>query len=265
MNDKENERILYGNGFSPFSRKVTLALEYKQLAYENLDGLAKANHADLWSLNPRGEVPILCDGDLTIANSSHIVAYLEDAYPQPAVYPVDLASRVLARHLENIFDTRVDAILVDCSLWTWADRPDTPPPGLFEAAQADLYLVFDELELHLKGRPHSFFFGEEPSIVEFALWPHLSAVKPLGFQFDPERTPNLVKWVETMRQHNLFRADRRRTAQFIKSMSSQTHERTKIAWRGDRLEWLLSKGFHDWFFEEIHQDRVIWPAEASGD
>ena len=39
-------------------------------------------------------------------------------------------------------------------------------------------------------------------------------------------------------------------------------ERRKIFWRGDRIEWLLARGFHDWFFNEIRQQRVLWPGPA---
>jgi hypothetical protein len=30
-------------------------------------------------------------------------------------------------------------------------------------------------------------------------------------------------------------------------------------WRGDRIEWMLARGFHAWFFNEIEEDRVAWP------
>ena len=36
-------------------------------------------------------------------------------------------------------------------------------------------------------------------------------------------------------------------------------EREKIFWRGDRIEWILARGYHEWFFKEIEEDRVLWP------
>ena len=33
----------------------------------------------------------------------------------------------------------------------------------------------------------------------------------------------------------------------------------RIVWRGDRIEWLLARGFSAWFFDEIEQGRVAWP------
>lgn len=36
-------------------------------------------------------------------------------------------------------------------------------------------------------------------------------------------------------------------------------ERTKIFWRGERIEWLLARGYHRWFVREIEEGRVLWP------
>ena len=30
----------------------------------------------------------------------------------------------------------------------------------------------------------------------------------------------------------------------------------------DRIEWMLARGFHAWFFNEIKEDRVAWPGSA---
>ena len=78
---------LFTNGFSPFARKVAMALEYKGLAYETVDGLTHANHERLLAVNPRAEVPVLVDGDITVVNSSDIVAYLDLKYPERPIYP----------------------------------------------------------------------------------------------------------------------------------------------------------------------------------
>jgi glutathione S-transferase len=65
---------LYDNAFSPFARKVRLVLDWKGLAYEAIDGLDQANTQALEAVNSRIEVPTLVDGDVTVVNSSDIVA-----------------------------------------------------------------------------------------------------------------------------------------------------------------------------------------------
>ncbi len=249
----------FTNGFSPFARKVALALDYKGLAYEPIDGLTHENRDALLKVNPRAEVPALIDGDVTIVNSSDIVAYLDLKYPERPIYPAAIKDRVEARALERLADTRIDAIMLDCSIWTWADRKDVAPPGLMEAGQADLDTIFARIESVLANCPTPLPFGHL-TIAEFALWPHLAALRPLGFTMSPELYPRLNGWFATMRRDKLFLNDARRTGEFMKSIPTNTSfERERIFWRGDRIEWLLARGFDDWFFAELRAGRTIWP------
>jgi glutathione S-transferase len=249
----------FTNGFSPFARKVAMALEYKGVPYETVDGLTHANRERLLKVNPRAEVPVLVDGDVVIVNSSDIVDYLDRKYPEHPVYPADLKARVEARALERLADVRIDAILLDCSIWTWADRKDQPPPGLAEAGQRDLDRVFARIEDTLSRCASTLPFGH-PSIAEFTYWPHLAALRPLGFALDGAKFPRLAAWFQAMRREKICMEDAKRTAEFMRAIPTNTSfEREKIFWRGDRIEWLLARGFHDWFFGEIKAGRVLWP------
>lgn len=249
----------FTNGFSPFARKVAMALEYKGLEYEPVDGLTHANRTRLLAVNPRAEVPVLVDGDVTVVNSSDIVAYLDQKYPERPIYPANLKARVEARALERLADARIDAIMLDCSIWTWADRKDPELPGLKEAGQRDLDTIFARIEATLGEYPTPLPFGHL-TVAEFALWPHLAALRPLGFVLDAAKYPRLNAWFGAMRRDRLFLDDARRTGEFMKTIGvTSEFEREKIFWRGDRIEWLLARGFHDWFFNEIKAGRTIWP------
>jgi glutathione S-transferase len=250
---------LFTNGFSPFARKVALALEYKGLPYESVDGLAKTNHERLLKVNPRAEVPVLVDDGITVVNSSDIVDYLDRRYPERPVYPTDMKARVDARALERLADVRIDAILLDCSIWTWADRKDQPPPGLKEAGQRDLDTIFARIEETLSRYPAPFPFGHL-SIAEITYWPHLAALRPLGFTMDHTKFPCLNAWFAAMRREKVCLDDAKRTADFLRTIpTNASFEREKIFWRGDRIEWLLARGYHDWFMGEIKAGRVLWP------
>jgi glutathione S-transferase len=251
---------LYSNGFSPFARKVVMALEHKGLRFETIDALARANHERLLAVNPRAEVPVLVDGDVTVVNSSDICAYLDLAHPERPIYPADLKARVDARALERLADSRVDAILLDCSLWAWAEREDAPPPGLKEAGQRDLDRIFERIESTLEGYPTPLPFGHL-TVAEFAFWPHLAALRAIGLSLDAGKNPRLAAWLGAMRKEKICLDDARRTAEFMKVLASggDDLERRKLFWRGDRIEWLLARGFHDWFFGEIKAGRTLWP------
>lgn len=250
---------LYGSWFSPFSRKISLALAHKGVETVFVDGLARENHAALRAVNPRGEVPTLVDADCVVVNSADILDYLDRVHPARPSYPADAKQRARARALERLSDTRVDAILVNCSYWNWAQRSDQPPEGLLAAGQEDLDSAFAEIETTLAARATPYAFGAEPGVVEFSLWPHLAALRALSFTLDEARFPETHAWFMKLRSEPLFRDDLATVRAFLPSFTSDSHETRRIFWRGDRIEWMLAHGFQDWFFEEIRADRVLWP------
>jgi glutathione S-transferase len=247
---------LYDNAFSPFARKIRLALDYKGVPYDVIDGLMLANRDALEAVNGRVEVPTIVHDGLTVVNSADIVAYLERVFPDKPVYPSSHERWVRARAWERCSDATIDPILIDISLWTWAERPDSMPPGLREAARADLEPIYDALERDLRGR--DFVIGDEITIADIALFPHIASVKALGVSFDAERHPSILAWLKRLRGMDLFARDIERARRYIEG-GGQGAEKRKIFWRGERIEWILSRGYHTWFAREIEEGRVIWP------
>jgi glutathione S-transferase len=250
---------LFDSAFSPFARKVRLVLEHKGLEFKALDGLIKSNHEALKAVNGRIEVPVLVDGDITVVNSADIVGYLEARYPQKPVYPSDLAARVHARAWERAADAFIDAILIDISYWKWADRQDQMPEGLLEAARADLRLVYHALDRELASRD---YVSGPLSIADMALFPHLASAKAMAVEFSAQDHPNLARWFKQMRALPICVADLQRARDFVADLKTRDVERRRIFWRGDRIEWMLARGFHAWFFKEIEEGRVLWPGPA---
>ena len=250
---------LFDSAFSPFARKVRMVLEHKSLSFEAFDGLLKSRHEALKAVNPRVEVPTLIDGDVTVVNSADIVSYLEHRYPEPSVLPLQPRARVHARAWERTADTLIDAILVDISYWKWADRPDAMPDGLLAAARADLALVYAALDRELARRE---FVSGSFSIADIALFPHMVSAKAMEVEFSPREHPNIGRWFKQMRSLPICAADLQRARDYVSNIGSSDVEKSKIFWRGDRIEWLLARGFHDWFLREIHEKRVIWPGRA---
>jgi glutathione S-transferase len=101
---------LYSGPLSLFSRKVEIALREKGLAFERemvpftqAKGYAP-KHPDVLAANPKGQVPVLVDGDLTLFDSTLIFEYLEDAYPAPRLYPTTPRERARCRLMELTAD-----------------------------------------------------------------------------------------------------------------------------------------------------------------
>ena len=250
---------LYDSAFSPFARKVRMTLEYTELSYEAVDGLLKSNHEALKAVNGRVEVPALVDGDIVVVNSADIVAYLDYRYPAKCVYPEDPAARVHGRAWVRVADTFVDPILFDISYWKWAERPDKMPDGLLEAARADLRIVYDALNKELTGRQ---FVSGPLSIADIALFPHLASAKSMEVEFSAQDHPNVGRWFKEIRGLPICAADLKRARDYVVTMKDRDIEKRRIFWRGDRIEGMLARGFHAWFFNEIKEDRVAWPGPA---
>lgn len=255
----EETMQLFDSAFSPFARKVRMVLEFKGLEFQVTDGLLKSCHEDLKALNGRVEVPTLVDGDTVVVNSSDIVSYLEHRYPDRAIYPVAPDARVHARAWERTADAFIDPILVDISYWKWAERPDTMPTGLLEAARADLSLVYDTLEAELTERE---YISGPLSIADIALFPHIASARAMEVAHSRDRHPNIARWFTRMRSLPICAADLKRARSFMADVGGDGFEKKRIFWRGDRIEWILARGFHDWFFNEIQAHRVLWPGPA---
>ena len=250
---------LYDNAFSPFARKVRLVLDIKGIEYEVVDGLARSAQAGLRAVNPRCEVPTLVDGDVVVVNSADIVAYLDHRYPAAPMLPADPPQRVAARAWERCADTLVDAICTNISYWNWAQRPDHRPEGMLERAREEMALVYDAMERDLERHDH---LAGALSIADIAMFPHITGGKQLGIPYDAQRHERVAAWTKRLRGHPAFAADLERIRRYF-ATAMQTGqvdvERDKIFWRGDRIEWVVSRGFGDWFHREIAEDRVLWP------
>ena len=110
----------------------------------------------------------------------------------------------------------------------------------------------------LLSRPKPWPFGE-PGVVECAWFANLAALRTFGLTLELQRFPVVSKWFRAMRTQTVFVTDAQRTAAFLKELKHLTHERRRLFWSGDRMEWLISRGFHQWFAGEIAAGRAAFP------
>ena len=134
--------LLYSGPLSLFSRKVEIALNEKGLPFERVmvpftqaAGYAP-KHPAVLAANPKGQVPVLVDGDLTLFDSTLIFEYLEDAYPFPALYPTGAAARARCRRLELTAD---EILLPPLVKLMYRTTPPDPDPERQRAFYAGLF------------------------------------------------------------------------------------------------------------------------------
>ncbi|WP_119302578.1 glutathione S-transferase family protein [Dongia deserti] len=120
---------LYSGPLSLFSRKVEIALSEKGVAFERVmvpftqERGYQPKHPDVLAANPKGQVPVLVDGDFTLFDSTLIFEYLEEAYPTPPLMPKGAVARAQCRMME----LRADEVVFPHAR-TFFYRTDPPHP-----------------------------------------------------------------------------------------------------------------------------------------
>ncbi|MFK7991245.1 MAG: glutathione S-transferase family protein [Sandaracinaceae bacterium] len=92
--------VLYHSAYSTCSQKVRLTLAEKSLRYTSRElSFRKKEHLRpaYLAINPSGVVPTLMHENAVITDSSVIVEYLEECFPEPALLPDSAVGRARAR------------------------------------------------------------------------------------------------------------------------------------------------------------------------
>ncbi len=102
--------LLWHIPLSHYSEKARWALDHKRIAHHRQvlgpDYLIRA-----WRATGRGTLPILFLEARAIGDSTHIIAALEERYPQSPLYPGDATARQHALALEDYFDEQLGPAL----------------------------------------------------------------------------------------------------------------------------------------------------------
>lgn len=95
---------LYGYWRSSAAYRVRIALNFKQLSYDNipvhlLNKGGEQHNTEYKALNPAQLVPTLLDNELSINQSLAIIEYLDQMYPEPRLLPENAATQAQVRAL----------------------------------------------------------------------------------------------------------------------------------------------------------------------
>ncbi|MBA1155160.1 glutathione S-transferase family protein [Microvirga mediterraneensis] len=155
---------LYSGPVSLFSRKVEIALHEKGLPFEQIlvpftqTGGYSPRNPDVLAINPKGQVPVLVDGDLSVYDSTVILEYLDEAYPEPALHPKTPEDRARCR----LFDVFGDEVML-APLRSLMHRTEPKPDNMqrwdaqeAKAREAEPVLAghFAEIDRALRGKDY---------------------------------------------------------------------------------------------------------------
>lgn len=153
-----SEPTLYSGPLSMFGAKVEMAAREKGIAlrlvmvpFEFGSGYSP-KHPEVLRINPKGQVPVLVDGDLEIFDSTQIFEYLEDRWPEPPLWPRGVAERAVARRLEHASDEVFFPHVV--RLMNLRATPDPVDAPEWKQARAGIEAYYGAMEARLAGRDH---------------------------------------------------------------------------------------------------------------
>lgn len=182
----------------PFGQKVRIVLAEKSLNYELVAvdlAQGEQRRPEFLRLNPFGRVPVLVDEDSTVYDSTVIIEYLEDEYPEPPVLPAlgSSALRARARLFEDFADTSftppVGQLMAEMAR-PEGERDQTRVQRLYRSIER----VFDYLNYELNGQQ---FLAGEFSVADIGFVPRILVVGALGLEAGANR-PNLDAWLKRL-------------------------------------------------------------------
>jgi glutathione S-transferase len=88
-----SDLVVYGFPRSTFVNVVRLMLTHKEVPYTFHDLEPEMGKPSHLTLHPINRVPILRHGDFTVYETSAIVGYLEDTFPNPGLQPTSARDR----------------------------------------------------------------------------------------------------------------------------------------------------------------------------
>lgn len=174
----------FGSG-SPFAWKVWLALEHKgipfeakRLSFDNDDTKSPA----FLAVNPRGRVPAIVDDGFALWESSAIIEYLEERYPEKPLLPKSVQARAVVRRIVNEADNYLYAAsseLMDQAVYMTAAERVAEKTA---AAKKQMMEELNRLETYLTGD----FLAGDLGLADFAAYPYVRMA-----QRADERSPGL--------------------------------------------------------------------------
>jgi len=175
----------------PFAARVRIVLAEKALDYDAVEIDLGDRPAWLYEKNPAGKVPVYEEeGGLVLPESWVIMEYLEERYPEPALWPADPAERALGRLWLDRFDDRLgDAY--------YALRRGEDPE------QLDAKLA--ELDRALEGQPY--LTGRDYGLADIAYAPWILRARDM-LDVDLERFTDLADWLERLLARPAVAAER---------------------------------------------------------
>jgi glutathione S-transferase len=180
---------LHRSSISGHSHRAELFLSLLGLPFEAVEvdmRRGEQKSPAFLALNPFGEVPVIEDGDLVLADSNAIMVYLESRYAPGQWLPRDpIEAARVQRWLSASAGPLAWGPAVARVLKLF-NRPENPAP--FQKRARDLFSVMEQ-EL----TSQQFLVGDKPTLADIAMYTYTALAPDGGIEL--EAWPEVCKWL----------------------------------------------------------------------
>lgn len=176
------------------SRAVRLVLLEKNIPFERVNiNFAKGEHKspEFLQLNPKGQVPVLVDGETVLTDSLEINDYLERTHPAPALMPAGEAAQAKAREHMAFFQQRFASAIGPVILETLLKPPPARNQELLAKKKQETLDRMAEMDGFLA--EDDFFTGPIFGLADVLFIPPLAALPDLDMEI-PASLAHLSRW-----------------------------------------------------------------------
>jgi glutathione S-transferase len=163
---------LCGFRISNYHNKVRIALLEKGVAFEEDENVKPSQEAGYLAQSPMGKVPFLEVNGTRIRESSAILEYLEDAFPQRPLLPKDPIERARVRELVIFIELHLELVARRMYGMLAGGKPVSDETR--QRVEKDLGKGVRALKAVVKFEP--FIAGKELTIADCAAFVHLPLV-----------------------------------------------------------------------------------------
>jgi RNA polymerase-associated protein len=255
--------LLYEHPLSSYAQKVKIALREKGVAFEAQlppDFGTGQPEGPLAIANPRAEVPVLIDGVTRIFDSTVILEYIEERWPEPPLLPQSPEARAFARITEDVCDTQYEAVNWGFGEILWFRRATGDLAEAMKAkAAAQTKLLQDWLAGRLGDAP--WFGGDSFGWADAAAAPMVN--RSVYYGMAPEPGGRLALWHARLRERpsvaQTFAEFERAAERMAAASGMYTTGGRKREYRDHRLEWMVKSGGVDIVLAGLRDDNIRFP------
>lgn len=259
--------IVYEHPLSPYAQKVKIALDEKSVPYATKMPVAIGSgqpDREFLKANPRGEVPALIDGDVTVFDSTIILEYIEDKWPEPALLPREPALRAKARMIEEVMDTHFEPINWGLGEIRWFKRAEGERARTIEAhASAQARGTYSWLSRQLDA--HDWFNGQQFGWADLSVVPYLNGARGNGI--GPDDASPLGQWLKRANARPSVQKAAKAAADSIRAMNDVAGAVEsglfKREYRDHRVEWMIRSGGIEVVLEGLRKNNIRFSNQLS--